>query len=47
LQFEKLLKLGEKTDVTQTAMLEEIARLETMISAALTASSASNKDNKV
>jgi len=45
-QFEKLIELGEKTGVTQTAMLEEITRLETMITTALTSPSASDRDDK-
>jgi len=45
-QLEKLLHLGEKTDDTQTTMLGEIAKLETMITAALTFSSSSSQDDK-
>jgi len=45
-QIEKLLELGEKTDATQTAMRNEITKLETMITAALTSPSTSDRDDK-
>jgi len=45
-QFEKLLKLGEKTDATQTSMREEIARLETILKIAITAKATSHQDDK-